>query len=315
MRFFKFCNSRLRLERWSHLGLLVVVTTVTACSTTSPTQRRQLIFTNEHEELALAEVQYGRLLNDLILNYDPHANRIVRTVGQRLAQAAAKTNYLWEFVVIDAPESVNVWVMPGGKVGVTTGVFSAVIDEAGLAIIMAHTMAHAIARHQGEKSTRDALVELSSMGASFAPVILQQTFNLGTNLGVIFPFGRVQEEEGDYLGLLLAAKAGYDPAVAIDVWERVRHVSGDPAKPTEFLVAHPDYDTRRRNLEKWLEEALLHYRQTTSAPSAKLPALEQIERPPKIERAATDEPKADDPTTQPALPQSSPPQNVVPPGS
>jgi len=117
------------------------------------------------------------------------------------------------------------------------------------------------------------------------------------------------------IGLLLAAKAGYDPAIAIEVWERVRHVGGDPAKPTEFLVAHPDYETRRRNLEKWLEESLPYYQQTTAAPSAQLPVLEQIERPPKIERAPKGNPKADDPKAQQALPQSPPLQNVVPPGS
>jgi predicted Zn-dependent protease len=286
-----------------------------ACTTTSPTQRHQLIFTDEHEELALAEIQYGRLLKDLILNYDPQANQIVRTIGRRLAQVAAKSNYLWEFVVVDAPESVNVWVMPGGKVGVTTGTFPVVGDETGLALLMAHTMAHAIARHQGEKATRDALVELSSMGASFAPMILRQTFSLGTNLGVIFPFGRVQEEEADYLGLLLAAKAGYDPSRTVDVWERVRLASEDPAKQKEFLTAHPDYDTRRQNLEKWLEEARLQFQQTAAAPSAKLPALDEIERPPKIEPAPTEKTKPDESPTQQALPHLSPPEDGVLPGS
>lgn len=295
-----------RSERWRFIGLCFLLFVATACTTTSPTQRRQIIFTNEHEELALAEVQYGKLLDNLILNYDPHANRIVRTIGQRLAQVTEKTNYLWEFVVVDAPESANVWVLPGGKVGVTTGLFPAVQDEAGLAIVMAHSMSHAIARHQGEKSTRDVLVELGSMGASFAPMLLQQAFNLGTNLGFILPFGRVQEEEADYLSLLLAAKAGYDPAIAVDVWARVRYVGGDPAKPSAFLTAHPDYETRRLNLEKWLKEAISYYQQTAASPSARLPSLEQIERPPKIS------PVLDDPAAEQALPESSPPSHPMP---
>ena len=295
MHFLKFSIFCLRIEQWRLVGLCLLLCLAPSCTTASPTQRRQLIFTNEQEELALAEMQYGRLLHELHVNYDPHANRIVRTVGQRLAHVAAKTNYLWEFVVIDAPESVNIWVMPGGKVGVSTGVFPVVSDEAGLAIMMAHAMAHAIARHHGEKSTRDALVELSSMGVSFAPMLLQQTFRLGTNLGLIFPFGRVQEEEADYLGLLLAAKAGYDPTIAVDVWTRMRHVGGDPTKPTEFLEAHPDYETRRQNLEKWKAEALTYYQQTSAVPLTPLPALDQIERPPKID------PKADSPKVQPAV--------------
>ena len=306
MRFCTQSSSGPRSERWRLIGLCFLLLAVTACTTTSPTQRRQIIFTNEQEELALAEVQYRQLLDKIVLNYDPHANRIVRTVGQRLARIVAKTNYLWEFVVIDAPESVNVWVLPGGKVGVSTGLFPAAQDEAGLAIILAHAMAHALARHQGEKSTRDVLVELGAMGTSFAPGLVSQTFSLGTSLGLILPFGRVQEEEADYLGLLLAAKAGYDPAIAPEVWERVRNVGGDPAKPTEFLVAHPDYETRRANLQKWLNEATPYYQQTDAAPLARLPALEQIERPPKIE------PKAADSETQQALPESSPPQQMLP---
>jgi predicted Zn-dependent protease len=273
-----------RIERWRHLVILLWAATFFACTTTSPTQRRQIIFTNEHDELALAEVQYSELLKKIVVNYDSRANHVVRTVGQRLARVAAKTNYLWEFVVIDAPESVNVWVLPGGKVGVCTGLFPAVQDEAGLAVVMAHAMAHALARHQGEKATRDVLVELGTMGTSFAPGILRQTFGLGTNLGLFLPFGRVQEEEADYLGLLLAAKAGYDPAVAVEVWDRVRYGGGDPAKPTEFLIAHPDYETRRANLRQWLNEALPHYRQTAAVPPAQLPALDQIERPVIIEK-------------------------------
>ena len=287
MRFLRPSNSGLRIERWHHIGLLLVMSIVTACTTSPLTQRRQFIFTNEQEEMELAEVQYRQLLDTIVVNYDSQANRIVKTVGQRLARVAAKTNYLWEFVVIDAPESVNVWVLPGGKVGVCTGLFPVVQDEAGLAIVMAHAMAHALARHQGEKSTRDVLVELGTMGTSFAPGILRQTYSLGTSLGLILPFGRVQEEEADYLGLLLAARAGYDPSGALDVWDRIRYGAGDPTKPTEFLLAHPDYETRRLNLEKWRNEALPYYQQTAVTPAALLPALEQLERPLVIEKAKT----------------------------
>jgi predicted Zn-dependent protease len=281
-------STLLRSKQWSLSGFYFLLLVATACTTSPLTQRRQIIFTNEQEEIALAEVQYRQLLDKIIVNYDPGANRIVRTVGQRLAKVAAKTNYLWEFVVIDAPESVDVWVLPGGKVGVCTGLFPVVQDEAGLAIVMAHAMAHALARHQGEKSTRDVLVELGTMGTSFAPGLAHQTFSLGTSLGLILPFGRVQEEEADYVGLLLAAKAGYDPAIAVEVWDRVRSGGVDPAKPTEFLLAHPDYETRRLNLQKWLNETTSYYQQTFATPPARLPSLAQIERPPKIEPKATD---------------------------
>jgi predicted Zn-dependent protease len=102
---------------------LFLLLVATACTTSPLTQRRQIIFTNEQEEMALAEVQYRQLLDKIVVNHDSGANRIMRTVGQRLAKVAAKTNYLWEFVIIDVPESVDVWVLPGGKVGVCIWLF------------------------------------------------------------------------------------------------------------------------------------------------------------------------------------------------
>jgi predicted Zn-dependent protease len=261
------------------VSLLLPVMVLTACATSPLTQRQQIIFTNEQQELELGEMQYQKLLDTLVLNHDPEANRIVNTVGQRLARAAGKTNYVWEFVVVDNPKVANAWVLPGGKIGVHTGLFPVVQDEAGLAIILAHEVAHVLARHHGEKTTRDVLLELTGMGAMFAPTLLRQTYSLGVNFGLILPFGQVQEAEADQIGLILAAKAGYDPRVAGEVWQRLDQAAELDLLPAEFLTAHPNYGQRRQSLEKWLPEALSHFGEATAPPAEKLPALENLERP------------------------------------
>jgi len=260
--------------------LLFLPIVLAACSTAPLTQRQQIIFTNERQELELGEIEYQKLLDDLVLNHDPEANRIVNTVGQRLARAAGKTNYLWEFVVVDNPEIAHAWVLPGGKIAVYTGLFPVVRDENGLAIILAHQVAHALARHQGEKTTRDVLLELAGMGAMFAPPLVRQAYSLGANAGLIFPFGEVQEAEADQLGLILAAKAGYDPRVAVEVWQRLNQAAAQNFLSTDFILAHPNYGQRRQNLEKGMPEALAYFDETTAPPPEKLPTLESLERPP-----------------------------------
>ena len=225
-------------------------------------------------------MQYQKLLDDLVLNHDPEANRLVNTVGQRLACAAGKTNYVWEFIVVDNPEVANAWVLPGGKIAVYTGLFPVVRDETGLAIILAHQVAHVLARHQGEKTTHDVLLELMGMGAMFAPPLVRQAYSLGANAGLILPFGEVQEAEADQLGLILAAKAGYDPRVAVEVWQRLNQAAAQNFLSTEFIIAHPNYGQRHQNLEKGLPEALSYFDEATTPPTEKLPALGSLERPP-----------------------------------
>lgn len=280
MRLPRHGNPHPRTASWNSWGTFsLLVTFLCACTETPFSHRRQMIFTNEKQELELGEQQYQQLLDAILLSPDAEANRVVGAIGQRLAHAVGKTNYVWEFVVIDDPQTINAWVLPGGKVGVCTGLFPVVQDEAGLAIILAHEVAHAIARHQGEKTTRDVLMEIGGLGVTFAPDIVRQTYNVGTNMGLILPFGQVQEEEADYIGLILAAKAGYDPRVAVEVWERVARVGESQSKPPELLTTHPTYEARRRNIEKWLPEALSYYNEAEAVRPLPLPPLESLQRP------------------------------------
>ena len=253
---------------------------VAACSEAPFTHRRQMILVSETQEIAVGVDRYEKALKHLVPSPDAEANRLVSKVGRRLAQAASKDNYLWEFAVIDGPEIVNAWVLPGGKVGVYTGVFPVARDETGLAIILAHEVAHALARHHGEKTSRDLVMEVGGMSATFTPSVIRQGYSLGTNLGLILPFGQVQEAEADYIGLLLAAKAGYDPRAALEVWTRMAAVAEKLPQPPQFLASHPGYETRRRNIEKWLPEALASYDEALAQTAEPLPALDKLERPP-----------------------------------
>ena len=266
---------------WLRLWVLSSLLSAAACSEAPFTQRQQLIFTSEEQEIALGEDIYQKTLEQLTLSPDKDANRLVSTVGWRIAQATGKTNYAWEFIVIDDPEVRNAWVLSGGKVGVYTGLFPIAQDETGLAIILAHEAAHALARHHGEKASRDVLVEVGGLGVTYGPDLLRRTFDLGTNLGVILPFGRTQEAEADYIGLILAAKAGYDPRAAIEVWMRLQHAQEQEGHsgPPEFLATHPNYETRLLNIRQRLPEALQYYESSTMHAPEQLPSLDALERP------------------------------------
>jgi predicted Zn-dependent protease len=186
-------------------------------------------------------------------------------VGQRIAAAADKPDYKWEFALIQGKE-VNAFALPGGKVVFWEGMMPVAQDDNGVAVVMGHEVAHALARHGAERMTQtmgaQALGELLSMGVGKVSPGLQEDFlkvyGLGATVGVLLPWGRTQESEADRIGLSLMAKAGYDPGSAIAFWERMSKVAGD--KPPEFLSTHPSDATRIQQIKEWLPEARSHYR-------------------------------------------------------
>jgi hypothetical protein len=259
-----------------------------ACSTNPLTQRRQIILTSEDQELALGEVQYREFLRTVTLNQDREANRLVRKVGTRIAQAVNRSDYAWEFVVISDPTVAFARVFPSGKVIVYTGIFPLAEDETGLAIILSHDAAHAFARHHGEKASRDVVMELGSMGVTFGPDLARQAYNAGSAMGLILPFGQVQESEADTLGLLLAAKAGYDPSAALAVWDRMAREGEKRGQPPQFLLTHPGYGMRRHIVSQYLPEALQYYAQALQTKNPEqLPPLASLEPTDDIERSLT----------------------------
>ncbi len=239
---------------------------VIGCATAPYTGRRQMIFVSDGQEIALGQDAYRHILRDSVITRDAEAERIVRKVGERIAAAANKPEYKWEFTVINDPQTVNAFAVPGGKVAVYTGIFGPARDEAGLAVVLGHEVAHALARHPAERMSQDMLLQLGGVGLGVAlgrnPALANQVlqvYGLGAGVGLALPFSRSQESEADHIGLILMAKAGYDPRVALDLWQRMEKKESGKSAPPEFLSTHPGYETRVHQLREFLPEALRYY--------------------------------------------------------
>ncbi|MBI2359521.1 MAG: M48 family metallopeptidase [Deltaproteobacteria bacterium] len=275
----------------ARFGFLVSLLSLLAgCQVAPVTGRSQLMLVSEGQEVSLGEESYRYILRDSLVSHEREAVRIVRKVGERIARAANKPDYRWDFQVINDPEMVNAFAVPGGKVAVYTGIFPVARDEAGLAVVLGHEVAHALARHAGERLSQSMLVQLGGLGLSAAlgsnPQLANQVlqaYGLGAGLGVILPFSRSQESEADRIGLILMAKAGYDPRVALEVWERMektekKESARDRSAPPEFLSTHPGYETRTQQLRAWIPEALKYYEPAQRTVEI-LPSLEVFDSP------------------------------------
>ena len=246
-------------------GYLALALLLAGCATAPYTGRSQFLIISEAQEVNLGEEAYRQILRESVVSRNTEANRIVRKVGQRIARIANKPDYRWQFRVIDDPDMANAFAVPGGKVAVYTGIFPMARDETGLAVILGHEVAHALSRHAGERMSQDMLVQLGGLGLTVAlgsnPGLsnqVLQAYGMGANVGLILPFGRSQELEADRIGLILMAKAGYDPRVALEVWERMK--KKESGSPPEFLSTHPGYANRTQQLRSWIPAALKFYR-------------------------------------------------------
>ena len=261
---------------------------VWSCATAPYTGRRQVILVSEGQEISLGDDAYKHALRDSVITHNPDAERIVRKVGERIAAVADKPEYKWEFTVINDPEMVNAFAVPGGKVAAYTGIFGPARDEAGLAVVLGHEVAHALARHPAERMSQEMLLQLGGVGLGVAlgknPAMANQVlqaYGIVGGVGLTLPFSRSQETEADRIGLILMAKAGYDPRVAIDLWQRMESVEkkdGAQGRPPEFLSTHPGYETRLQNIRSFLPEALSYYRPSYVRLET-LPSAESLDSP------------------------------------
>ena len=280
------------ISRLSMAGLLVALSVMeTACTTNPYTGRWQFLAIPASYESSMGERSYAQVLNDHKnpISREPREVDPVMRVAERIIQVAkrskyekAANQYKWEVSVIKADQTANAFALPGGKIAVYTGLFPIAKNEAGLAAVMGHEVVHALARHGGERMSQGIATQIAMIGAaiglgssgmgSATSQAAMQALGLGAQVGVLLPFSRKHESEADYIGLLFAAEAGYDPREAVRVWERMEAAGGE--QPSEFMSTHPSHGTRIKQLTEWMPEALTLYESAPKAPVAELPPID-----------------------------------------
>jgi predicted Zn-dependent protease len=257
--------------------LLTFLLAVAACTAAPYTRRSQLILISADEEAQLGAQAFREVLSKERVVRRDDVVAPVREVGQRIARVAERSDFKWEYAVIDDPKQQNAFALPGGKVAVYTGLFPLARDTNGLAVVMGHEIAHVLARHGAERMSQGVVAQAggSLLGALFgggpSAQAIMAAYGLGAQLGVLLPYSRTQESEADHIGLLLMARAGYDPRAALTFWERMEKVGGNGAP--EFVSTHPSHGTRQQQIQAWLPEAQRYYEASARAPVTPLPGI------------------------------------------
>jgi predicted Zn-dependent protease len=246
---------------------LFLATLTLACSTVPVTGRQSFNIVPDSQADQLGADAYRQVMAESrLITSGPDYDRVVQ-VGRRIAQISDSPNLAWEFNLIDEPKTVNAFCLSGGKVAVYTGILPITQNEAGLAVVVAHEIAHAIARHGSERMTDQLALQIGQVGlAELLGGNSEQTRNLvltafgaGAQVGVLLPFSRSQETEADHIGLVYMARAGYDPHEAPLFWKRMAAQSSG-SQPPEFLSTHPAKADRIRRIEGFIPEAMREYR-------------------------------------------------------
>jgi metalloendopeptidase OMA1, mitochondrial len=272
--------------------LLVSGIGLVGCETNPYTGRRQLLMTSVGQEVQMGAQAYSQVKSDPKMrpSQDPREIEPVRRVAARIVEAAKRSKYAemaqqfqWEVTVIKDDKTANAFALPGGKMAVYTGIFPMAKTEAGLAAVMGHEVVHALARHGAERMSQGQVTNIGLQVISAAvgigsknPALGQAAMaalGAGAQVGVLLPFSRKHESEADYVGILLAADAGYDPRESVALWERMAQVSGGGGSQGEFLSTHPSHDTRIEQLKEWMPEAMAIYQKRASMPVAPLPEI------------------------------------------
>lgn len=251
------------------LVVFAAAAAILACKTVPFTGRRNLVLISADQESQMGLDAYKDALSKAELSKDPAQVALVKRVGERLAAAADRPDFQWEFNLIQDDKTVNAWCLPGGKVAVYTGLLPVAKDEAGLAVVMGHEIAHALARHGAERMSQGLMAQaggvLVDVAAAMAnkPVqtrqLYQQAYGAGVQVGALLPFSRAQESEADRIGLILMAKAGYDPEAAVGFWGRMAQTGGGGGEGLgKYLSTHPSHGDRIKQIQERLPEARGH---------------------------------------------------------
>jgi predicted Zn-dependent protease len=261
----------------SHIVVLsAAVLLLSSCTEVAITGRKQFNLVPDSVMHSMSYQSYSEFLSQSKLSTNSAQTMMVRRVGANIQKAVEKycaendlsdrlEGYNWEFNLVE-DKSLNAWCMPGGKVVIYTGILTVTKNEPGLAVVMGHEIAHAIARHGAERMTQGLIVELGGMALSEALAsspkktqsLFMRSYGIGTQYGVLLPYSRTHEKEADHLGLIFMAMAGYNPNEAVDFWQRMAAAKEGP-EPPEILSTHPADSTRIANIKKLIPEAMKYY--------------------------------------------------------
>jgi len=249
-----------------------------ACSTAPITNRRQLKIIPEAKLNAQAAEIYEKVKEKEKLSDDTKQLNEIKEIGKKMENAIGEyfyreklddptTNFDWEYILIDNKKVRNAWCMPGGKIAVYTGILDVTKNTNGLAAVMGHEVAHAVAKHSIERASRGTILNVSTRiidiasGGVLSDVNRasgMNTVGLLAQLGIMNPFNRKQESEADYLGMIFSSLSGYDIRETVKIWERMKEYNKGKEQP-EFMSTHPSADNRIKNIKKWTNEIILDY--------------------------------------------------------
>jgi predicted Zn-dependent protease len=249
--------------------VLVLITAAAAlwcgCTTVPVTGRSQLNLMAPEQEMQLGLTSFDKLKKETPISKDAASAALVEKVGRRIARVASADmpNAQWEFVVFESKEA-NAFCLPGGKVGVYTGILPITRDEAGLATVLGHEIAHAVARHGGERMSEAMLIQFgsSALGATLSSAdprtqsAAMLAYGVTSQVGLELPHSRKQESEADQIGLIYMARAGYDPEAAVAFWQRFAEFNkAQGSMVPAFLRTHPTDQARIQQLKQWIPRA------------------------------------------------------------
>jgi predicted Zn-dependent protease len=252
-----------------------------SCATNPVTGRKQLNLVPGSTLNSMSAQEYDKFLSENKLSDEAEKAQMVQRVGRNIQAAVeayfAERNeseklqgYAWQFNLVE-DDAQNAWCMPGGRVVVYTGILPVTRDETGLAVVMGHEIAHAVAEHGNERMSTGLITDLAGMALSEALAekpaetrnLFLNVYGVGTQVGFELPYSRLQEAEADHMGLIFMAMAGYDPRKAVDFWGRMASMS-QGASPPEFLSTHPAHQTRIEKIEENMPEAMEYYEKSKS---------------------------------------------------
>jgi predicted Zn-dependent protease len=259
-------------NRLPFAAVLILIFVLSSCATVPETGRSQLRLISAEQETQLGLTEFDKLKKSTPVSKDSGKQKMLEQVGRRVAAVVQLPGAQWEFVLFDQPDEPNAFCLPGGKVGVYTGILPITQGEAGLATVIGHEVAHAVARHGAERISEQLLIQaggqtLDAVLARRSPQwrgVVLGAYGIGSEVGVVLPHSRAQELEADRLGLLYMARAGYDPREAIAFWKRFEayQQKRGEGKPMEFLSTHPLDETRIKALEQYMPQAVVEYKKT-----------------------------------------------------